>query len=88
MLVREISSQAPDEYDLLGFLDDDKNLQGTSVAGLPVLGVCDDLPRVAGRVSADEVIIAVPTATREFNRKIVSLCRDARVSFRIVPGIL
>jgi len=88
MLVREISSQAPDAYELLGFLDDDAGLQGKTVAGLPVLGVCDELPLVAGRLSADEVIIAVPTATRRFNSKMVSLCRDAGVSFRIVPGIL
>lgn len=88
MLVREIASQAPDAYEVLGFLDDDPSLRGESIAGKPVLGACGELPGVARALSVDEVIIAVPTATREFNRKMVSLCRDARVSFRIVPGIL
>lgn len=88
MLVREISTQAPDAFELVGFLDDDPAVIGKTVAGLPVLGACDELAVVAGQHSVDEVVIAVPSATREFNRKMVSLCRDAGVSFKIVPGIL
>jgi FlaA1/EpsC-like NDP-sugar epimerase len=88
MLAREISAHAADRFELAGFLDDNPAIRGTTIAGHTVLGMCDELPDAVQRYSVDEVVIAVPSAARDFNRKMVSLCRDARVPFRIVPGIL
>jgi FlaA1/EpsC-like NDP-sugar epimerase len=88
MLVHEISSRGPEAYEIIGFLDDDRDLVGRQIEGYPVLGLSDDLAEIAGREAPDEAIIAVPSASREFNRKMVMLCRDANVPFRIVPGLL
>jgi FlaA1/EpsC-like NDP-sugar epimerase len=87
MLAREMVA-ARDAYELVGFLDDDPSLEGDNIAGVAVLGGCDALPEVAGESDVDEVIIAVPSGTRAFVRRVISLCRDAGVPFRIVPGIL
>ncbi len=88
MLLHEILDRDPDGYQVVGFLDDDESLTGRSVEGVSVLGMCDDLGRVVGAHEVDEAIIAVPSASREFNRKVMSLCRDANVPFRIIPGLL
>lgn len=45
-------------YQLLGFVDDDLE-DGSFVAGLPVLGACQDLVRLAQDLRADEVIVAI-----------------------------
>src|SRR4029077_3006550 len=52
------------------------------------LGVTAELPAVVRRERADEVLIAVPSAGREFVRRMVALCRDASVPYRIAPGLL
>lgn len=88
MLLHEIVSREPSAYEVVGFLDDDPAIANQSVEGYPVFGAVDELPSVVNGHSVEEAIIAVPSATREFNRKIVSLCRDAGVPFRIVPGLL
>ena len=88
MLAGEISSQPGSGYHPVGFLDDDSSLHGRDVAGHPVLGGCEVLPDVVRAERVDEVIIAVPTAEREFIRRMVRLCRDAGVASRIVPGML
>lgn len=88
MLLHEIALREPDAYEVIGFLDDDPALSGSKVEGIPVLGPCADLPEVAAARAVDEAIIAVPSASRHFNRQIVSLCRDAGVPFRVVPGLL
>lgn len=88
MLVRELGAHARDTYVVAGFLDDAPGLRGASVEGLPVLGRCDELPAVAAAEDVDEVIIAVPSADRAFVRRMIQLCRDASVAFRLVPGIL
>jgi len=88
MLLHEIVSREPAAYDVVGFLDDDPGLKGRSVEGHPVLGSCNSLAAVVKQHTVEEAIIAVPSASREFNRKIVSLCRDANVPFKVVPGLL
>ena len=49
---------------VLGFLDDDESKQGMTISGVPVLGRLSDFERVQGELDADEVIIAIPTASR------------------------
>ncbi len=88
MLAREISQRAAESYDLIGFLDDDDRLQGCEVEKKPVLGRCDDLPAASASHRIDEIFIAVPSGQREFVRRLVALCRDASLPFKIVPGLL
>jgi FlaA1/EpsC-like NDP-sugar epimerase len=88
MLVHEIAQREPGSYDIVGFLDDDASLVSQTVESYPVLGPCDSLAEVAEQHEVEEAIIAVPSASREFNRKIMSLCRDANLPFRIIPGML
>jgi len=88
MLAREIVNRAPEQYAVIGFLDDAPTLRGASVDGVPVLGVTADLPARVRSERADEVLIAVPSAGREFVRRVVALCRDSGVPYRIAPGLL
>ncbi len=88
MLAREVANRARGQYEMCGFLDDAPALAGTSVDGFPVLGVTAELPDIVRRERADEVLIAVPSAGRGFVRRIVTLCRDATVPYRIAPGLL
>jgi FlaA1/EpsC-like NDP-sugar epimerase len=88
MLSREIANRAPGQYTVIGFLDDAPALRGTVVDGVPVLGATGDLPERVRGERADEVLIAVPSAGREFVRRMVALCRDSGVPYRIAPGLL
>jgi FlaA1/EpsC-like NDP-sugar epimerase len=78
------------EADLLpvGFLDDDPDLQGQEVAGLPVLGALLHLVDCVHAHYIDEVLIAIPSAQGPLIRQLVSLCARARVPSRIVPGVM
>jgi FlaA1/EpsC-like NDP-sugar epimerase len=88
MLAREIGHLAADQYSITGFLDDAPSLHNAQVDGVPVVGTTDELPDVVRARGVDEVLIAVPSAGREFVRRMVALCRDAGVPFRIAPGLL
>lgn len=88
MVVREIDAAAQTDFDILGFLDDDPALGGRPVEGRPVLGTVDELAKVALERGVHEAIVAVPTGTREFVRRVIALCRDARISCKIVPGVI
>ena len=50
-------------YVALGCLDDDRSKVGIRIHDVPVLGTVDNLPSLVSSQSADEVLIAVPSAT-------------------------
>jgi len=56
MLAREIHNRAPEQYAVVGFLDDAPSLHGATVDGVPVLGVTADLPARVHSERADEVL--------------------------------
>lgn len=88
MVAREISAHPDSGLDVVGFLDDNAAFHGRTFEGKTVFGACDKLTEITARVSVDEVIIAVPSGSREFVRRVVAYCRDAGVSFKIVPGLI
>ncbi len=71
----------------VGYLDDDPLKRRKSFVGLPVLGVIDDLHYVVNKTKADEVIIAIPSASGSVIRRVVELARSARIKCRIIPGL-
>ncbi len=74
-------------YVALGCLDDDRSKVGIRIHDVPVLGTVDNLPSLVTSQSADEVLIAVPSATGAQMSKFVSICNEAKVKFRTVPAL-
>ncbi len=87
MVAAEIAADAGLALELAGWLDDDSGLRGGEVAGRPVLGSSDELAKVAAAENIDEVILAVPSAEGREVRRLVRVCQEAGLPFKIVPGI-
>ncbi|MBB6030473.1 polysaccharide biosynthesis protein [Oceanithermus desulfurans] len=87
MLAREMLRHPESGLVPVGFLDDDPGKQRQRFVGLPVIGRIEDLPRVAPKARADEVLIAIPSAPGKVVRRVVELARGAGLRHRIVPGI-
>lgn len=71
----------------VGFVDDDARLQNVMVADLPVLGKTHELVAAARHCGAEEILIAIPSASGALIRRLVLLCKQAQLPFRIVPGL-
>lgn len=74
-------------YRPVGFLDDDTRLHGKDVAGLPVLGGSSQVLEVARQEGADEVIVALPSRSRERVEEIVGRCHREGLRFKIMPDL-
>lgn len=46
-------------YQIVGFLDDDPAKQGETIAGIPVLGTCQELPQWLASLPVDEIVLAI-----------------------------
>jgi FlaA1/EpsC-like NDP-sugar epimerase len=87
MVGEEMAQGAEYGYVVVGFLDDDPDKLGQKIAGAPVLGRIGELVAVAHEHRAQEIVIAIPTASGRTIREVVRLCEEAGCSFKIVPGV-
>ncbi len=70
------------------FLDDDKDLIGTTIDGIPVLGPINSVASIMGNSEMDEAIIAIPSAPTERIREIYQTLTENNFShIKILPGI-
>ena len=74
-------------YVALGCLDDDRSKLGIRIHGVPVLGAVQQLPKLLNTHPADEILIAVPSATGTQMRRFVEICEQSRVPFKTVPAL-
>jgi FlaA1/EpsC-like NDP-sugar epimerase len=85
MLARELARSS--EWRLVGLLDDDPAKQGREVLGHKVLGGFSDLSRFAEQYKTDYVIIAIPSASVEEQRRVATLCVRAGVKVMVLPAL-
>ena len=85
-ILREIQDNPQLNYRVVGFLDDNPNKIGRRIHGVPVKAMLGDLAFIAEKTEADELLIAIPSATSEQMRRIVSLCKQSSLRFKTVPG--
>ncbi|MDR2477495.1 MAG: polysaccharide biosynthesis protein [Treponema sp.] len=74
--------------EVVAFLDDDPEKIGRQIDGVPVLGPIRDVARLLRMKAADEAIIAIPGASREYLRELYGVLKQAGFGqISILPGI-
>jgi FlaA1/EpsC-like NDP-sugar epimerase len=86
-ILREIRDNARLRYNVVGFLDDNHKKIGMKIHGIPVLSDISDIKVAAKKVMADEVLIAIPSASSTQMRRIVGICEKSGLKFKTVPGM-
>ncbi|MEW6047300.1 MAG: nucleoside-diphosphate sugar epimerase/dehydratase [Bacillota bacterium] len=85
MAVREI--QHSTTWQIVGFIDDDPGKWGNRVYGLPVLGGRRRIPEVVKRYGVTEILIAMPSVSRQVIRELVDVCQATKVPVRTLPAL-
>jgi len=87
LMVREMQRNPQLHLRPVAFVDDDSEKLKKDIYGVRVAGRLDQLPAVVERSHADEVIIAIPTASGPTVRRVTEACRQRGIPFRTMPGI-
>ena len=74
------------EFNPVGFLDDNKDLQGSSVSGLSVYSA-NDIEELINRLKVNEVLIALPSASRSDRFTIIDKLERYPIVVRTLPGL-
>ena len=74
------------QFVLLGFVDDDAVKVGRSINGVPVYSPAQ-VPELVSRTGVTDILLAMPSATRERRNKIIENLRHVPVHIRTLPGL-
>lgn len=74
------------ELRLIGFLDDDRKMQGHIINGAPIFNP-DDLERVARRFRVTDVLLALPSVGQRRRNEMIAAMRAANLRVRTLPSM-
>jgi FlaA1/EpsC-like NDP-sugar epimerase len=74
------------EIRVVGFLDDDDRLHGHVLNGLPIHNPAD-LDEVLAGISITDVLLAVPSVSRQRRNEILNELKPHKVAVRTLPGL-
>ena len=74
------------EYDLVGFLDDDKQKVGRKIHGIPVLGGRRDLDRLVTSERVDLIVLSMHNVSGDELRSILTTAQETSAKIRIAPN--
>ncbi|MBB3693788.1 nucleoside-diphosphate sugar epimerase/dehydratase [Sphingomonas sp. BK580] len=75
------------ESNVVGFIDDDRSISGTRINGLPVYQ-SDDLAALIEDRRIDDILLALPSASRQRRNEIIHNLRGLPVGVRTLPGLM
>ena len=74
------------ELNVVGYLDDDVRLQGNIMGGLPIYSP-KDLPELVETAGIRDVLLAMPSASRQRRNEILDAIGKTKVTIRTVPDL-
>lgn len=87
MVVRELKHSIKSELYPVVFIDDDLQKQSYEVLGIPVAGTRKDIQKIVKHYKIDDIIVAIPTASKSDISAIINLCKSTGCQIKIVPRV-
>ena len=84
-IARDILSNTNNEFNIVGFLDDNVEKIGSSIHGIPVIDRINTLNNIS--IDYDEILITAPGASGDNLRRIIDICKLSGKTFKTVPSL-
>jgi len=87
-LVRDMRRSKKHSYVPLGFIDDNPQKKNTFMHGIRVVGKKEDIPKLVKDLNVKEIVIAIPSATSNEIRAIMTYVRKADITdVKVLPEL-
>lgn len=86
-IIKEIVSSNFSTMSIACIIDDDKKKWGSFIQGIKVVGGREKILECVDIYNIDEIIIAIPSASRAIIRELLDICKDTECKLRSLPGM-
>lgn len=87
VIMKEIETSNYLSMHVVCAIDDNPGCQGKYLRGVPIVGGREMIPECVDKYSIDEIIIAIPSASRNKIKPILEICKETGCRMRILPGM-
>ena len=88
MLITEISNNKDNfKNKVCCIIDDDKNKIGGYIKGIPIIGNRKTIEKNVEKYNIEEIIIAIPSISREKLNLIIDECQKTKCNIKILPSL-
>lgn len=87
MLARQYKENQDNEFEVVGFIDDDFTLHHLTISGLPVFGSTKDLKLIVEKKDINHIVIAMPSVEKSRIKHIVQQAKAVCHNVQILPMI-
>ncbi len=86
-ILQEIQSSRYLSMRVACFIDDNPGCQGKYLRGVPIVGGRDKIAESVEKYDIDEIIIAIPSASRSTLKPLLEICKETGCRIQILPGM-
>lgn len=86
-VIKEIVNSTFSTMTIKCIIDDDKQKWGKFIQGIKIVGGRDQIVECASLYDIDEIIIAIPSASRSMMKSLIEICQETECKLRTLPGI-
>lgn len=87
VVIRELRNHNALNSKPVAIIDDDPAKKNLNINGVPVVGNRNDIVHICKKYNIDEIIIAMPSASRKDIKEIVNECKKTKCKTKILPGV-
>ncbi len=87
MVIKEYKNHTQLNSQPVAIIDDDIRKQGQVINGVPVVGGRQSILSAVEKLKIDEIVIAIPSASRKDISDIIEICKKSKCKLKILPGI-
>ena len=87
IIIKDIIKSNYNTMSIKCIIDDDSDKWGRYIQGIRVVGGRDRIVECADLYDIDEIIVAIPSVSRQELKKILDICKNTHCKMRALPGM-
>lgn len=87
-MIKEVTMHKDQKQKVVVAVDDNREKIGQKIAGVKIAGDRTKIVDLANRYAVDEIIIAIPSATKKQIAEIVEMCHKTKCKIKIMPSLI
>ena len=87
MILRDMGKAREVKDRVVCIIDDDPNKVNRYLNGIPIVGSRDEILSAASKYKVDEIFLAIPSASAQQKRDILTICNETGCRLKQLPGL-
>jgi FlaA1/EpsC-like NDP-sugar epimerase len=85
LVLTEVKRNNDLDGSVVGFIDDDQTKLNRTISSIPVLGTCEDIPKIVEEKDIDIVYVALPKASQNRITEILNIIESTGAQIKLFP---